>query len=199
MTKKVKSLISLVVACTLAVVGIVCAIVASIGGANRYKGIDYSHNITITNVRTEPENIQGIVYHYVSLTGGVRNCTDEEVDLHIVIVFEGINNNMGEKGEDRLGISLGKLKPNESVDLKEEEIPIGNDKGFYPEKIKRIEIVQSNGENYKAEFKDDSDVNIIIFGISLVSLLLAVVFGARWTSDFLKERKEKTNLSGNKD
>lgn len=193
MTKKVKSIISLVSACVLLVVGIVCAIVASINGANKYKGIDYSHNITIENVRTEPATIQGIVYHYVSLTGGVRNCTDSEVELDVIIVFEGIDNVTGEKNEYKQGLVLGEVKPNQTVVLKEDEISVGNDKGFYPEKIKRVEIISDNGESYRAVFKDESDGNIILFGISLVCLLLAVVFGARWISEFLKERKEKLN------
>lgn len=190
LTNKTKNLIKLILSCTLVVCGIALIVVASVLGAIRYKGIDYSHNITIENVRTDATSSE-IVYHYVSLSGSVRNCTDKDLEkLPIRIVFDGVDNNTGEKNEYSVDVLLAGAKSNQSVMIKEEEIKIGNKQGFVPQSIKRVEFVLEDGKGYKAVYMPESDGNIIMFAFGFIAVALGGLLFANWFKEYKKLKEE---------
>ena len=192
MTEKKKHIIKLSSSVFVLVLGIVLCVIACVSAVKKYEGIEYSHNIKIENIRTIPvETPDEVMYSYITLSGSVRNCKDDVVDLHIYLVFEGIENKTGEKTEYRTGLYLGEVNPNQEVVLKSDEVVVGNDKSFIPEKLKRVEVVTGDSAtNYRAKFVEDSGMDIVLFGASLVCLLASTICGTKFVIDFVRFIKE---------
>ena len=190
MTKKSKFII-VVVMCSLCIcASIVSIILACVSANKKYDGVKFSHNIYIKEIETDNATLSGVVYHYVSLEGDIKNLTEENLkSAEVVIVFKGIENNTGMETEYETSLSVKDLYAGASVSVDEKVIKIGNKAGFVPTEIKSIEVTLADGQRrIEATFvKGDSSV-VLAFGLGLAISLVAGVIMITNISKFKKEK-----------
>lgn len=199
MTRRFKFITSLVISAVLMIASITMMVVSGVVASNKYKGVKYSHDINISEIKTDSASLSGVVYHYVTIDGGIKNCTDKDMaNMDVIIYFEGVNNSTGEEGvQYEASFILEDFKAGKVFDIDKKTIKVGNKSGFVPESIKKIEISSmEQGSRTKAVYIKQDDSMVVLFGLGLAVLLASSVIMIR--AIVSNAKKNVALQSGNK-
>lgn len=188
MTTNRKQIFKLVVACVLALAGLVCMTIACIFAFKTTED-DFSHNIVIKEIETQPTTENGMVYHIVTIEGDLYNNTIRNYEtVNLEITFDGVDNKTGQEAEYLTSVVIDGLYANSKTNINKKRLTIGNQRGFIPESIKSIKIDLTNGRA-DVPFEETNEGSLILFGGALALILVSGLVFANWNNGRKKEGK----------